>query len=149
MAAPPQSRGLRPPSFFRCLALALLAQNRESNVVHLLEQLCWSLHTRPPCARAVQTLNRSVRPVLNSRNTRWPFTKTLADQENRTQRLMLARFVQIDRMPCKELADYCRRKMRVVGNLARHLGLWGIDHARRVIAWAEHPERPQNSNSLA
>ena len=89
------------------------------------------------------------RPVLNFRNTRWPFTKTLADQENRTQRLMLARFVKIERQPCEELANYCRRKMRSVGNLARHQGLWGTEHAKRVIAWADHLERPQNHKSLA
>jgi len=94
-------------------------------------------------------LNRSVRPVLNFRNTIWPCTEAWADQDKRTQRLMLARFVQIDRMPCEELADYCRRKTSVVGNLARHQGLWGIDHAKRVIAWADHFERPQNNNSLA
>ena len=62
---------------------------------------------------------------------------------------MLARFVKIERHPCEELANYCRRKMRCVSNLARHQGLWGTEHAKRVIAWADHLERPQNHTSLA
>ena len=62
---------------------------------------------------------------------------------------MLARFAKIERQPCEELANYCRRKMRSVGNLARHQGLWGTEHAKRVIAWADHLERPQNHKSLA
>ena len=94
-------------------------------------------------------LNRSVRPALNFRNTRWPFTKSLADQQNRTQRLMLARFVQLERQPSEDLEIYCRRKMRIVGNLARHQGLCGTEHARRVFAWADHLQRPQNHSSLA
>ena len=52
-------------------------------------------------------------------------------------------------MPGEELEFFCRRKMRIVGNLARHQGLWGTEHAKRVIAWSEHLERPQNKNSLA
>ena len=105
---------------------------------HRTEKAMWAAfwsNCVGPCTRGLtvqercRLLNSSVRPVLYFRNTRWPFTETLADQENRTQRLMLARSVQTDRMPCEELADYRRRKMRVVGNLARHQGLWGIDHA--------------------
>ena len=92
---------------------------------------------------------RSVRPGLSFRNTRWPFTRTLADQENRTQRPMLARFVKIERQPCEELPNFCRRKIRSVGKLARHQGLWGTEHAKRIIDWAEHLQRPHNHKSLA
>ena len=61
---------------------------------------------------------------------------------------MLSRFVTVERMPGEDLAFFCRRKGRV-GNLARHQGLWGTEHVRCVIAWAEHLERPRNNNSLA
>ena len=62
---------------------------------------------------------------------------------------MLARFVKVERMPDEEVENFCRRKMRIVGNLARHQGLWGIEHAKRIVAWADHLQRPQNHRSLA
>ena len=37
--------------------------------------------------------------------------------------------------------------MRSVGNLARHQGL--TEHAKRIIDWAEHLQRPRNHDSLA
>ena len=52
-------------------------------------------------------------------------------------------------MPQEELSNFHRRRMRIVGNLARQQGLWGTDHARRVVSWAEHLQRPHNSSSLA
>ena len=39
--------------------------------------------------------------------------------------------------------------MRIVGNLARQQGTWGEEHAKRVVAWAEHLERPHNNFSPA
>ena len=79
---------------------------------HKTEKAMWAAfwgNCVGPCTRGLtvqercKLLNRCVRPVLNFRNTRWPFTKALADQENRTQRLMLARFVKVERMPGEEL----------------------------------------------
>ena len=125
---------------------------------HKTEKAMWAAfwgNCVGPCTHGLSVqercklLNRSVRPVLNFRNTRWPFTRTLADHQNRTQRLMLARFVKIERQPCEELSNYCRRKMRCVSNLARHQGLWGAEHAKRIIDWADHLQRPQNQSSLA
>ena len=108
-----------------------------------------------PCTRGLgvdqrcRLLDRSVRPVLHFRNTRWPFTKTLADHQNRTQRHMLAHFVRVERLPCEELPNYNRRRMRTIGNLALQRGIWGNEHAKRVVAWADHLERAQNASSLA
>ena len=108
-----------------------------------------------PCTRGLtiqqrcQLLNRSVRPVLHFRNTRWPFTKTLADQQNRVQRQMMAHFVKVEPLPCEDAAIYNRRRMRIIGNLARQRGTWGKEHANRVVAWADHLERPRNQSSLA
>ena len=36
-----------------------------------------------------------------------------------------------------------------VALLARQQGTWGLEHARRVVDWADHLGRPRNSGSLA
>ena len=108
-----------------------------------------------PCARRLSVhhrcrlMNRSVRPVLQFRNTRWPFTKTLADHQNRVQREMLSHFLKVERTLGEELAVYNRRRMRLIANLARAQGSWGSDHAERILSWAAHLERPRNTHSLA
>ena len=108
-----------------------------------------------PCARGLSVhhrcrlMNRSVRPVLQFRNTRWPFTKTLADHQNRVQREMLSHFLKVERTLGEELAVYNRRRMRLIANLARAQGSWGSDHAERILSWAAHLERPRNTHSLA
>ena len=94
-------------------------------------------------------LNRCVRPVLFFRNTRWPFTRTLADSQNRVQRQMLGYFFKVERMPCEDDAHYNRRRMRQISYLARQYGTWGHAHAQRVVDWAEHLKRPHNSASPA
>ena len=94
-------------------------------------------------------LNRSVRPVLCFRNTRWPFTLSLAEEQNRLQRRMLSQFLQVERWPLEDCDKYHRRRMRLVSSVARSQGLWGDEHAKRVIAWAEHLTRAMNHSSLA
>ena len=71
------------------------------------------------------------------------------EQQNRIQRQMLAHFVQVERFPCEEIQSYNRRRMRIIGNLSRQRGAWGQDHAKRVVEWAAHLERPSNESSLA
>ena len=108
-----------------------------------------------PCARGLgvlhrsKMLDRSVRPVLHFRNTRWPFIKTIEDSQNRVQRQMLAHFVKVEPLEGEDFSSYHRRRMRLIGNLARQRGLWGKQHAERVVAWADHLDRPRNHASLA
>ena len=52
-------------------------------------------------------------------------------------------------MPLEALPNFHRRRMRIVGNLARQQGLWVTDHAMRVVSWAEHLQRLHNSSALA
>ena len=75
-----------------------------------------------------QLMNRSVRPVLFFRNTRWPFTKSLAEEQNRVQRLMLARSCHVQPWPGEDPAFYNGRRMRIIGALAREQGAWGTVH---------------------
>ena len=36
-----------------------------------------------------------------------------------------------------------------MSDLARQRGLWGVEHARRVVSWSDHLKRPRNELSLA
>ena len=94
-------------------------------------------------------LDRCVRPHLHFRNTRWPFTKSLAEQQNRIQRRMLSFFVRVERLPTEDLNMYNRRRMRNIAAIAKRQGTWSSEHAKRVVAWAEHLQRPLNHFSLA
>ena len=94
-------------------------------------------------------LERSVKPVLFFRNTRWPWTQTLADVQSRTLRRMLSYFIHMDRLPEEPLDSFHRRRMRKVSDTAKEYGEWGIEHARRILAWADHLKRSRNGKSLA
>ena len=45
--------------------------------------------------------------------------------------------------------DLASTRARLVSTIARQRGLWGLEHANRVLLWAEHLRRPRNSASLA
>jgi hypothetical protein len=94
-------------------------------------------------------LDRCVRPVLTFRNTRWPWTISLADAQTKLQKRMLVQFIRIERWPCEPLDAFCRRRFRAAADLAKELGDWGAQHAKRVCNWAEHLDRPRNHASLA
>ena len=94
-------------------------------------------------------LNWCVRPVLQFRNTRWPFTTAISDEQSRTQRQMLSYFLHLERLSSDDDRSYHRRRMRVVAGVARQYGVWGDDHAQRIVDWAEHLKRPRNKSSLA
>ena len=103
----------------------------------------FSLHDR------CKMLNRCVRPALHFRNTRWPYTTSLAEEQSRIQRSMLSQFLYLERLPTDDDRSYHRRRMRTVASVARQYGVWGEDHARRVVTWAQHLQRPRNGTSLA
>ena len=67
-------------------------------------------------------MNRAVKPVLFFRNTRWAWTATLAQEQDRIQRRMLAQFTNLERLPLQTPAQYNRLHMRTVSDLAREQG---------------------------
>ena len=73
----------------------------------------------------------------------WPPART------RLQRRMLAQFVRIEWLPGDTAETFNRRRMRTIATYAREQGSWGRDHARRVLAWADHLRRPRNSSGQA
>ena len=94
-------------------------------------------------------MNRAVKPVLFFRNTRWPFTKVLAEHQNKIQRHMLAQFFKLEKWPTEDLQMYYRRRMRAVSTFLRQHGTWGSQYAARLLDWAAHLERSRNKSSLA
>ena len=94
-------------------------------------------------------LARSVEPLLNFRNTRWPWTQSLAYCQDKLQRRFLSQFVHIEQLPGEEVHTFHRRRMRAIAALIRQRGTWSKLHARRVVAWASHLARPRNLTSLA
>ena len=94
-------------------------------------------------------LDRCVLPILTFRNTRWPWTESLADAQNKVQRRMLVQFLSLQRWPCETLDVYSRRRMRAAATLARQQGDWGALHANRFTDWAEHLDSLRNHESLA
>ena len=100
-------------------------------------------------AERLRMLDRCVRPVLSFRSTRWAWTITLAQAQDRLQRRMLSQFFRLERLPLEDSDKYHRRRMRAISNLARQHGSWGQLHAQRVILWASHLERPRNCRSPA
>ena len=94
-------------------------------------------------------MDRCVKPVLLFRCTRWPYTRALAEEQNRVQRRMLSYFINLQRSPLEDDDTYFRRRMRFVANVARLSGAWGTEHAQRIVSWAEHLRRPRNHHSLA
>ena len=52
-------------------------------------------------------------------------------------------------MPDEPLDRFVRRRAKSVATVARSYGDWGTDHAKRVLAWAEHMCRPQNGTSIS
>jgi hypothetical protein len=94
-------------------------------------------------------LNRCVLPILHFRNTRWPWTHSLAEAQQKLQRKMLAHFLHVERWPEEPFEVFNQRRYRIAGQFARQCGDWGNGHAERVCTWADHLQRPRNSQSLA
>ena len=79
-------------------------------------------------------MDRAVKPHLTFRNTRWPWTRTLALCQDKLQRRMLAQFLHVERIPNETSEVWNRSRMRAISQQASVLGTWGKDHARRVLA---------------
>ena len=94
-------------------------------------------------------LNRCVRPVLYFRNTRWPWTLSLAESQSKVQRKMLLQFIRIERKPEEPLETFHRRRLKTAAELAKQHEDWGIAHEKCICAWVDHLQRPLNSTSPA
>ena len=94
-------------------------------------------------------VQRAVRPLLDFRCSRWPFQKEIAKEIDRTQRKMMAVAVRTPRWPGEPDNEYARRRATIAGAACRSAGLWSQRWAHRVLAWAEHLQRPRNGATWA
>ena len=94
-------------------------------------------------------LNRCVQPILNFRNTRWPWSAAIADAQDKMQKCMLSQCIALERWHSEPLDSYYKRRMHAISNLAHQQDGWGTQHAIRACNWADHLQRPRNDKSLA
>ena len=97
----------------------------------------------------LQLLRRSVVPMMDYRNTRWPPHHQLSLEIDRLQRKMMAIMFRTPMVSGESAAEYVRRRNRLVGGKCREAGLWSVRHCQRVIFWRDHLLRPQNRDSWA
>ena len=95
-------------------------------------------------------LQRSVAPILNHRDTRWPPNQKTAADINRLQRKMVASIQRVARTAGESPADFARRRNRLATAQIGHIGgAWSATHCQRVLDWDAHCRRPRNGNSWA
>ena len=98
---------------------------------------------------ALQLLQRTVTPVFDYRNTRWPAYAELAQTIDRLQRKMVAGILR-PRMQLGEAPDrYIRRRNRLATVECLRMGTWSYRHCKRILNWRDHLERPANAASWA
>ena len=97
----------------------------------------------------LQLLNRSVMPVFDYRNTRWPPHAQLELEIDRLQRKMIAGIIRPRMLADDTPAEFVRRRNRIAAVAAREAGLWSMRHCTRVLDWRAHLERPLNKASWA
>lgn len=102
----------------------------------------------PPAAR-LSLLNRTVRPRFDYRCSRWPWCPQLAAEVDRVQRRLVALCLRLRPAPGETREAYARRRGRAAQTQVRKDGLWSKRHAGRVLAWAQHLQRPQNASTWA
>ena len=95
-------------------------------------------------------LQRSVAPILNHRDARWPPNRKTAAGIDRLQRKMVASIQRVARTAGESPAGYVRRRNRLAtSQIGRLGGAWSATHCRRVLEWDAHCRRPRNGSSWA
>ena len=95
----------------------------------------------------VGLLAKTVGPVFDYRNSRWPPQKTVGIEIDRVQCKMVASILRIQRHLGEESLNYCRRRNRAAAQLCRQMGLWSVRWFNRALAWHKHILQPRNSKS--
>ena len=86
----------------------------------------------------LSVFTRCVTPALRLRWARWPFTKSLADRLDRTQRKMFRSVFRLVRLPAEDDAAYSRRSARYVSGLQIMVHPWSHLWAESTILWCIH-----------
>ena len=95
--------------------------------------------------RRYMLLQRSVVPLFDYRNTRWPPHNQLGKEIDQVQRKMVAAITRVPSVPDDSPERYVRRRNSVVKAVCEEMGWWSARHCKRVVAWRDHLQRPANS----
>ena len=95
----------------------------------------------------LQLLNRSARPCLDYRASRWPPQLQIAKEVDGMQRRMVALIMRLPRREGESPEEFFRRRARSAGKACSDCGTWSQRWFRRSIAWDEHLRRDRNSTS--
>ena len=111
---------------------------------------CASKTGRPlSVATRFALLNRSVVPILQHRDTRWPPCAQRQQDIDTLQRRMISSIVRAKPTAGEPAADFVRRRNRETTRHMNRIGKWSTKHLDRVLAWDSHLRRPRNSSSWA
>ena len=92
-------------------------------------------------------LNRSVRPLLDYRSSRWPPQTQIGLEVDVLQRKLIATAVRLPRRENEPTDCYFRRRGRNAAALARISGTWPKRWFGRATRWDEHLRRARNAES--
>ena len=83
----------------------------------------------------VRLLSKTVGPVYDYRNSRWPPQQTIGKEVDALQRKMAASILRVARRPGEDAVEFCRRRNNAAGSLCRAMGLWSSRWFKRTLAW--------------
>ena len=105
--------------------------------------------SKMPAGLRYTLMDRSVLPVMQHRDTRWPPTALRQMQIDTVQRKMVSSIMRLCPRAHEGPVEYVRRRNRQATTIMGQRGRWSMKHCKRVVAWNEHLHRPRNGNSWA
>ena len=100
---------------------------------------------RRPLRERLRLLDRAVRPLLDFKCSRWPWSTNLAKAEDAMQKRMIGITLDVRRMGHESVEGYVSRRGRLAATHARDSGWWSERHRLRVRSWRDHLERSRNA----
>ena len=94
-------------------------------------------------------VGRSVLPVMQHRNTRWPPSRQRCTEIAQVQRKMVSSILRVPVLRGELPADYARRRNRAATTHINATGDWRRGYCQRVADWDDHCHRPRNGQSWA
>ena len=101
-----------------------------------------------PLACRRRLLDRIARSLIDYRSTRWPYSPTLARQQDALQRRCIATVAGTPRTAEETVDEWQRRRSREHGSVARSWGLWSARHSMRLQSWRDHVDRERCRDTM-
>ena len=104
-----------------------------------------SLLAKLPIKTRLQSMQRTVTPVIEFRCSRWPFTLTLARRLDAVQRKMIAIILNVHMLSTETPESFVKCCGRLAASHQRQIGSWSRRWAKRVCDWNDHIRRDRNA----